>query len=869
MKKNYDLLVKIKNKIIKEPDSLEMLPVKEITDCVYYELHELKQFYQPEHFQSLGERILNYAQILQEAVINADLNKAVQTLDDIIGIYDMLPDVDIVLPFIERANYDRALNRHITEKTIIAIGDSHSGFFAGHDGLVLVPMINDISTCPQIEGNLFTVIHLGPCLAYNADQYGSSHRLLEKIEWIDENFLSEGDTLIVSFGEIDVRNHVYDQVKKTGKSYQEVVDDILLHHINLLTWLKERGYRVISYGPIGSTKDGVAVDFAPRVGTEVERNAAGRYYNHRLEMLCKEKGIEFFTLFYDMVGNDNITDERFRSEDGLHLGRYGYQLAMDKLVEIGVLSDEQISSDSEKHNFDTLIVVTPDDCKRVQKLYPRVIDNISYGKLCFIGSKGVGDIVQNDDAIKEHVKWVDENDLVAFDEVHSCMAEHLKSIIGDEPLPRGVTGWYYQQFLKMQYAFVCRNEYYMVWDGDTVPCKKVNMFSEKTGQPYLDLKHEYHPEYFETMGKILPGFQKVIERSFISEHMLFKCDIMKKLIADIESNSSIPGEKFWEKIINAIEPEKIYDSSFSEFETYGTYVAVKYPDVYMLREWHSFRLGGSFYEVDTITDGDFKWLSADFDAISFEKNQSVMEENKGYFDNPEVQAKISAKKLVQAVQMEYNDAYKEVWDDDITARNANVRSGGYGISQGKNNKTVIVVIPNNPGDSIEDTLRSAEEVLNPNSYMLISVDDISECNEAVNVSVGTEFEDSDVFLLRGDCILIFDALYFLKDALYSAEDIGAVGSISNKADNKQRVGVSYDTDEKYIQYGERVNVPMENACFEIASLSDFAMLIKRDVWNSIGGYRQGQSPEDLSSEIIKTGHKLLSVRNSFVYRKRR
>ena len=70
----------------------------------------------------------------------------------------------------------------------------------------------------------------------------------------------------------------------------------------------------------------------------------------------------------------------------------------------------------------------------------------------------------------------------------------------------------------MQYAFECRDEYYMVWDGDTVPCRKIEMFSKETDQPYLDLKHEYHPEYFDTMGKILPGFRKVIERSFISEH---------------------------------------------------------------------------------------------------------------------------------------------------------------------------------------------------------------------------------------------------------------------------------------------------------------------------------------------------------------
>ena len=43
----------------------------------------------------------------------------------------MIPDVEMALPFIERANYDKALNRHILEGTIIAIGDSHSCFLVG------------------------------------------------------------------------------------------------------------------------------------------------------------------------------------------------------------------------------------------------------------------------------------------------------------------------------------------------------------------------------------------------------------------------------------------------------------------------------------------------------------------------------------------------------------------------------------------------------------------------------------------------------------------------------------------------------------------------------------------------------------------
>lgn len=327
--------------------------------------------------------------------------------------------------------------------------------------------------------------------------------------------------------------------------------------------------------------------------------------------------------------------------------------------------------------FDTLVVITPKDVTRLLKLYPRLVDCISYGRICFIGAKEVGDIVCNDENIGSRVSFVEENSLIPFSEVHECISKKMEGILAGRQLPRGITGWYYQQFLKMQYAKDCKDEYYMVWDGDTIPCKKISMFQEESGKPYLDMKHEYHAEYFETLGKILPGFRKVIERSFISEHMLIKVEIMRSLIAEIENNSSIEGNTFWEKIINVIPAEKIQDSSFSEFETYGTYTAIRFQDVYKLREWHSFRQGGTFFDINTISERDFNWLSKDFDAISFEKGHTVREDNANLFDNPYYQEKLTPKQMLQAAQMEYKDGYKEVWADDKDIETANVSAGGF------------------------------------------------------------------------------------------------------------------------------------------------------------------------------------------------
>lgn len=313
------------------------------------------------------------------------------------------------------------------------------------------------------------------------------------------------------------------------------------------------------------------------------------------------------------------------------------------------------------NNFDILIVITEKDFRRVKSQYHRLVANLPGRKIKFVGPKVLEEevIALNE---PQRAEFLDENDILPYDLVYDFMAEHMKDVLAGQIMPRGVVGWYYQQFLKMAYSNICQDEYYMTWDGDTIPCAPFSMFSESSGLPYFDMKNEFHEPYFETMGIILPGACKVIGKSFISEHMLFKRSFMLELIQAIESNEALSGNTFWEKIVSAIEPRKITDSSFSEFETYGTYVAVNHTMDYQLRNWHSFRMAGDFFDINTISDRDYQWLSKDFFAISFEKWAELREDHRNLFDNPEYQAKLSAKQMLQIAQEEFKSGYIEVWD---------------------------------------------------------------------------------------------------------------------------------------------------------------------------------------------------------------
>lgn len=210
---------------------------------------------------------------------------------------------------------------------------------------------------------------------------------------------------------------------------------------------------------------------------------------------------------------------------------------------------------------------------------------------------------------------------------------------------------------------------------------------------------------------------------------------------------------------------------------------------------------------------------------------------------------------------------------------------------------LIVMVSYNTMHFTQECIKSIRNTLPEGSYKIVVVDNASTdgsdkwleeqkdilflgneentgfgpaCNQAVKATEGTEYGSYDVFLLNNDTRLTDNAVYFLKKALYSAKDIGAVGSISNYAGNRQQVDIQFDSVMEYIEYGCRKNVPTEDPIEERVRLSGFSMLIKRNAWNEIGGFDEDFAPgyfEDdaLSIELLKKGYRLLLVKNSFIY----
>ena len=288
-----------------------------------------------------------------------------------------------------------------------------------------------------------------------------------------------------------------------------------------------------------------------------------------------------------------------------------------------------------------IIPTLPVDYKEVCDYLYRILDMLPVNRLIFIGNDELKELVFEDASRlgkEDRIELIDENTILDFGEVHESYARRVLEI--NQRLGREVktssTGWYYQQFLKMEYSKYCEDEYYLCWDADTIPLRPTDMFND-TGVPFLDIKPEYNPTYFETLKNLL-NMDKAIEQSFISEHMLFKKSIMQELIEEIMKRN-LPGDTFYEKIFSAINNPHI---GFSEFETYGTYVAYKYPNEYRLRHWKSMRNTGCLVNRTEMTEDDLKWLATGFDAATFERYHYAFDVLSDLFKNRRYREKLRA-----------------------------------------------------------------------------------------------------------------------------------------------------------------------------------------------------------------------------------
>jgi hypothetical protein len=150
------------------------------------------------------------------------------------------------------------------------------------------------------------------------------------------------------------------------------------------------------------------------------------------------------------------------------------------------------------------------------------------------------------------------------------------------------TGWYFQQFLKMSICHLpTLADHFLIWDSDTIMLRPLSFF-DPDGRPLVNPTSRFHRPYFDLIERLF-GFTRLVDFSFISEHLMIRKEYMQQLIDEIQSRGSKVHWTF--HILDLVKDADLSKAGFSEFETYGNFVQRKYPGSYLIRRLRSLRSG--------------------------------------------------------------------------------------------------------------------------------------------------------------------------------------------------------------------------------------------------------------------------------------
>ncbi|MBN2983648.1 MULTISPECIES: DUF6492 family protein [Cohnella] len=174
------------------------------------------------------------------------------------------------------------------------------------------------------------------------------------------------------------------------------------------------------------------------------------------------------------------------------------------------------------------------------------------------------------------------------------------------------SGWLFQQLLKLGSDRLGASKYYLVIDADTVLIRP-HAFRTPDGRTIFYYRNWSQPEYFRTYRKLMGG-DPVSRKSFVTHYMLFDKEKVAHLKKTIEHRHK---DRWYAAILKSMDLKRPF--AFSEFETYGNFVASRYPGSFEFRKALNVSLHTG---VSGLTESKRKRLASSYRSVSLHKRKS-------------------------------------------------------------------------------------------------------------------------------------------------------------------------------------------------------------------------------------------------------
>ncbi len=165
----------------------------------------------------------------------------------------------------------------------------------------------------------FIVYHFGGSTAYNIMKENSTIGTKEKLFSLAKKINKKKDILMLVFGEIDCRIHIFRQFKKSGETLkmEQIIDQVIDNYFTGINKLKSMGINLVVYGipPASYQKNIYKYDYyaEPKVHSFIKKT-----FNEKLKERCQKTGIKYLEIFYKYSDKDGFILPEY-TNDGLHL----------------------------------------------------------------------------------------------------------------------------------------------------------------------------------------------------------------------------------------------------------------------------------------------------------------------------------------------------------------------------------------------------------------------------------------------------------------------------------------------------------------------------------------------------------------------
>jgi lysophospholipase L1-like esterase len=197
----------------------------------------------------------------------------------------------------------------------------------------IVHIIGDSHVRPFVFRSPFMIHHISQATAYNLNKDNSFSQSKKYLNSFLSRIDREKDVLLLVFGEIDARVHIYLQYRKNdGKiSIEKIIEATVEKYGEAIRRLRDDGFAVSVHGiPPAARKQFVPA--LPFLGSPEQRSEISRMFNQKLGQFCQKNGILYIDVQSISADENGFIKKKYLADE-VHLNGRIVSFAREKIVE--------------------------------------------------------------------------------------------------------------------------------------------------------------------------------------------------------------------------------------------------------------------------------------------------------------------------------------------------------------------------------------------------------------------------------------------------------------------------------------------------------------------------------------------------------